>query len=711
MNFRRGVFSERLLFGRRSGSVALLAILAIIMVGTLGTAFHFFSRQAQAQAFRFTQAEAVRLLAESAIDEGFMYLFRKTQVSEPWADGEHQKAVQFFIDRPAAAFPVPVALLEKEAPSCVRGDFEPVVEVQARHIDFRDSYRRNQSDPFPYRFTDREGVGTVELRASARLIHRNQADRKAFVECTVVRHHDFKVAALVTERDNNVPRKAYAGGAVLDYALLVRNGLEEFRRRKGSSLNHRGMNLVFDQDGIDPGRFGKIFFGGTQDPMDKSPSGGTEPSLEKRVFLNIPCGPSQSIIPAISPVEQVVVDEVSLLEELLGALDPSLKGVKGVFSVSNEPFEKTPEKYQGTALAEVEETVFKGTLAATGDSAENNVEPGIGLVSPKNLVDAKRTAEILEGAIRQRFFTFARFSLDFAAVSGFNDKAVRELRDKYFPCVTMPKEQPADSRLRTFLAGLPSVKSKKVLPMKPSIISTFQDAYLYQSGQQGLLIPSGACFSKPAFFNIQNQAIDVTSTAKPLGFEPWRHIPLYHRRFKHRDQLVRYGVFDPKNGILNLRGIIMVQPPSDAPDEDGVIDLFTDSGQPLVIRGQGLLVTSRNISIRCGIKKEVAGRDLGVLWAKGGNITVDTDQPVEATLVSINGNLNGQVLPRKGFQLLGGLIVDEIGLPNWPVGQNHVVRYDPDLKRPQGKGNLYTISLLRPITFQRITENDLIQKP
>ncbi|HMM61886.1 MAG TPA: hypothetical protein PKC25_17345, partial [Candidatus Rifleibacterium sp.] len=51
---------------------------------------------------------------------------------------------------------------------------------------------------------------------------------------------------------------------------------------------------------------------------------------------------------------------------------------------------------------------------------------------------------------------------------------------------------------------------------------------------------------------------DLTMTGGE-GFRPFRHYTLCAARYLHASELEKNGVYDRKNGVLNLRGVISVE--------------------------------------------------------------------------------------------------------------------------------------------------------
>ncbi|MDD3148108.1 MAG: hypothetical protein PHD82_12460, partial [Candidatus Riflebacteria bacterium] len=243
----------------RTGVAMFSAIFVMIIIGLLAMQFHFMSRQAQSSAYRFQTSEMARQLAAAAIEEAFMYVHNE---SKNPASSFFSKLVKRSADIDASStgldsknskgVPVPVTLTLAQAAFMPMGA-KLNIEATARIIDFRNV------DSVGAKYYENEGVGTIELRVTAE----PKPEFKKTVQgaCTITRHHDYKVIAIVSRRDNSTQRSSYAGSFILDYALFVRDGQEEFDSLSGLSLNPFKQKLEIDQTGLGPDQFGKVYLG------------------------------------------------------------------------------------------------------------------------------------------------------------------------------------------------------------------------------------------------------------------------------------------------------------------------------------------------------------------------------------------------------------------------------------------------------------------
>jgi hypothetical protein len=194
----------------------------------------------------------------------------------------------------------------------------------------------------------------------------------------------------------------------------------------------------------------------------------------------------------------------------------------------------------------------------------------------------------------------------------------------------------------------------------------------------------------PLFYHYQSPS----SSEDPLGGSiPFAHVNLWTRRELTMELAEQFGIYDSTANKLKLRGIIQFKE---------AITLG-QTGSTLTVEGQGIIIAP-GITIKSGITK-ADGNAICVLATRGQVITVDTDQLIEASLVSIDlgGTHTGYVKATKKLNLKGALAVDMLRLDKWAPGVEHTVRYDPALKPAQ---DLYQINLARWVSFQRMVEQD-----
>jgi hypothetical protein len=190
------------------------------------------------------------------------------------------------------------------------------------------------------------------------------------------------------------------------------------------------------------------------------------------------------------------------------------------------------------------------------------------------------------------------------------------------------------------------------------------------------------------FYYYRNPGSTSDATAASV---PYAHVNLWARRVLSLSQAEEFGIIDKANNKLNLRGIVQINEP-----------ITIGGSNQVTVEGQGVIIAT-GITIKSGIKK-ADGDALCVLLTRGYPIIVDTDQTIEASLVSIGkNNRNGHIKARKKLHLKGALAVDLLRLDQWAENVEHKIEYDPALKPDQ---DLYQINISRWVSFQRMIENE-----
>lgn len=668
-------------------------LLALSVLGALAVAFHLFSRQAQATAFRFEQKAITRQIAEAASEEAFMRFYQATSDTGT-SEGKWMTGTR------SGKLAIQVPTTTQFSPSLVRLDCVPEIEAWARFVDFRDVDSRGT------RYPPNEGVGTIELGVTARLRSLSGGGKKPPVAvCTILRHHDFKILTIVSQRDNRLPRTSYAQNYVLDYALFVRSGLLEFRRGKGTSINPGDIRISISQDELfrTPEKLGKVFFGGTSDPNGQSTAGADETPKGNLVFLNI-AEANKALVPTFDKEGffRVGLDDCLLLFPKFGKFRDYLKGMEGVFSARNVPLVRDEQWYKSSPAAQLELSAKNGVLAAS-KGAEENLLPGLNLISKDPAVAAipANAENVFEGAVRQRFLSFVHFYLDVSKVDDSESDQVKECRETKVPCIPLSDPPPRDKDVKAFCEGLKSLE-KKVPPGTPPLVSRFNADFLLKGGQQGPTAAVGETFKNPppAFFSYKGQSVDIT--AGGLDSIPFRHVNLRARDLVSQEQFERLGFYDPREGTLNLRGIIRV-------------NAFLVLGDPAIprlkVRGRGVIM-AKGFRLLSGIEKDRSnGADpICVLYARDEPIFVETGEPIQASLIAMGGGSNYLGLrPSKPLKLFGSLAVDFLETGQWSTAGENTLEYDPVLKAPSE--NLFQINISRWVTFHRVEESDPEGKP
>ncbi len=673
----------------REGVAMFSAIFVMIIVGLLAMQFHYMTRQAQSSAHRFQTSEMARQLAAAAMEEAFMYVhsetaspgstfFNKLVNRSSDIDGSSTS----LDNKNSKGIDVPVVLTLSQAATMPMGS-RLNITATARIIDFRDT------DTTGARYYGKEGVGTLELRVTAE--PKPEFKKQMQGACTITRHHDYKVVAIVSKRDNAMQRSSYAGSFALDYALFIRDGQEEFESLVGLSLNPAKQKLTIDQTGLSSDKIGKIYLGNRR---------------SSSVYLNVDSAHAD-FIPEPRKVEKIVeVDDQTVFEllpqfygqvkaqaeKVVNDKGASLKG----FSMSGHSAFFEYQRYPVTdeALTTIKDmkdfrtATLLGEAKAAGQKESSEVFPGLAFKPDTSL------PEILEGDIRQRFFHFGYFYVDMtgckiyvkAKKSGKSKSETVEITD---PALI---NQFKNRRIPCFDAdhfeGL-SDNSINLRYLKDNIANTHPEVLCRIDKENRYLKGSNTTLPHPGMFHFRNAgSLDDPTMASV----PYAHVNLWTRRNVTPQQLEEFGIYVPGQKKLNLRGIVQVTE---------AITLGT--GGNIEVEGCGVIVAP-GITIAGGIKKKDGTDSICVLLTRGYPITVNTSEKIEAALISIgSSNRNGCVVANKKLDLVGCLAVDRLNMAKWAEGVEHRVQYDPAFKRNE---DLYQVNLTRWVTFERMVEQD-----
>ena len=673
---------------KRSGVAMFSAIFVMIIVGLLALQFHYMTRQAQSSAHRFQTSEMARQLAAAAMEEAFMYVhnetanpgsafFKKLTGRSNDIDGSSTS----LDNKNSKGVTVPVALTLAQASSMPMGS-RLNIDATARIIDFRNS------DSTGARYYGNEGVGTLELRVIAE--PKPEFRKQMQGACTITRHHDYKVVAIITRRSNSTQRSAYAGSFILDYALFVRDGQEEFDAISGLSLNPAKQKLTIDQTGLTSDKAGKIYLGNRRN---------------NSVYLNIDAA-RQNFIPEPRKKEKIVqVDDQTVFkllpqffsqvraqaEKAVKSKGASLKG----FSMSGHSAYFEYQRYPVTdeALTPIKDMKDFRTATLAGEAKFNNqkesaeVYPGLVIKPEAGLVD------VLEGDVRQRYFHFGYFYVDMtnckiwvkAKKSGQSESETIEITDPTL--INQFKNRQIPCFDADHFAGITD-NSIDLRYIKDNIANTYPEVICRIDKENRYLQNANSTLPHPGMFHFRNAGSLDDAT---LASVPFAHVNLWTRRNVTPQQLQEFGIYLPDQKKLNLRGIVQVTE---------AITLGAEGN--IEVEGSGVLIAP-GITISGGIKKKDADSAC-VLLTRGYPITVNTTELVEAALVSIgSSNRNGYVVANKKLNLRGCLAADRLNLAKWAEGVEHRVQYDPTFKR---NDDLYQVNLARWVTFERMVEQD-----
>jgi hypothetical protein len=197
-------------------------------------------------------------------------------------------------------------------------------------------------------------------------------------------------------------------------------------------------------------------------------------------------------------------------------------------------------------------------------------------------------------------------------------------------------------------------------------------------------------YPQPIFFYYRS----TNTYYNPLDASvPYAHVNLWIRRKVTIAQLKEFGIYDPDEKKLNLRGIIETSEPLE----------IGGSGGPIEINGQGVIIAP-SITISSGIEK-TKDDSLCVLVTRGSPITIKTSDLIEVSLVSMGRNkyYGGHIKALEPLNLKGSLAVDMLRMDEWKKGVEHKIEYDSALK--PGK-DVFQINIARWVNFQRMVEHD-----
>lgn len=678
----------------RHGVAMFSAIFVMLIIGMLAVQFHYMTRQAQSTAFRFQASEIARQLAESAMDEAFLYIHNETQKANGKLfdviknrSGGIDCSSTSMDNLSGKGFPIPVDLTETQADTIINGNKFDISAI-ARIIDFRDV------DSTGGKYYDKEGVGTLEIRVTVQ--PKNSFKKQIQGACNITRHHDYKVISIVSKRDNGSQRSEYAQNYVLDYALFIKNGQEEFDSTFGVSLNPVKQKLTVDQTGLpSTAKYGKICLGNRSarfvylniDPARKDflPA-----AVEKKQIVQANGAQVFGLLPTFNGLVRAQV-EAAVKKEGAKLESYSLTGQKAFFDyvrlpITNDAMTKANHK-------EFRDTTMAGEAKSAGVKAVLDFSPGI-VFKPED-----KLAETLEGDIRQRFFHLGYFWVDLSNAKIYVKASKKKMGVKKtksftipFPAQTvdaMKKEQYPCFNADHF-EGMPNFNSTIDLKYLkdnfaaayPSIICDIHDQNRYLKG-------SNAALPTPRFFHYRSAGSYDDATSASV---PYAHVNLWSRRKLSLAQAEEFGILQPKDNKINLRGVVQINEPI----------TIGASGNEVKVEGQGVLIAP-GITIKAGIKK--ADNDaLCVLLTRGYPINVETDQLLETSLVSIgSSNRNGHIKAKKKLNLKGALAVDLLRIDQWAEGVEHKIEYDPALKPDK---DVYQINISRWVSFQRMVEHD-----
>ncbi|MBF0543014.1 MAG: hypothetical protein HQM08_01205 [Candidatus Riflebacteria bacterium] len=676
---------------KRNGMVFYLIIFVLMVISILSIQFHRVAIQALAQTSRFEQGELLRQVTHAGYEEAFARFNFETNDSS-------SESSLWLIQRsfPTRNNPVPGTILQ--AQTIFRNATKVEIESRLRLVDFRSK----NFDGFPYSIDPREGIGTIEFKIDTKIFRR---DGK-ILQCTLIKHHDYKILTLVSPRNNDSQRTGFSHFFVNDYVLFVRTGAKEFSDSSGESLNNSRVNLQIDQDSLPKEKRGKIFFGGTQTGPSRSLN--TSPNF---VYLNLP----DNFIPLIPKIasnsqkieisnseclqlfpflvnerqrayeraEQEIpagIGHDSAVSQAKAQINDSFSKIKGYFKLGVAPITRT-------SYSEPQEIFERDIIQYLSP----NVANGFSLISKdiNKLSEPSFAESIIEGDIRQRFLFHSGCWLDLSEVPNITQEQINSIASisNGAKCV-IPGPDSSDPNVVAFYNVLPSIASNKY----PRPISALVASFPFKPYPDFLATVSNCPFPNPNFFSPHGDILGSLNIGGKNGFRPFSAATLLASRFANLES------FLADSGIINAQKNIEVRGGVQILGSGQLI--LGDPSRQVQLKGQGIIFANR-IFIEGSIRKTNPS-DLLILFAFE-ELRVNTSDQVDAVLVSINDDRNGRVIPERPLNLFGALITDRLSTQNWGSG-NHQIKYDPLLKSPTE--TLYKINILRWMNFFRVTESE-----
>lgn len=630
-----------------AGNRGVILLIVLIFVCLLGIWVLTYSRgafQSARVAYRSEQEEVAKRIVEAAVDEAFFVLDESSE--DPAAP-----STRWLVDRSQVA-PSTLGLGDLPQTKGIVDNLQQdgVIQVSALEVQIAkrtEDFRNSRSPSGTPSYYGNEGHGTVVLRGTIRVSRSGQP----FLGFTLEKHHDYKVACLVSKRQTEAARAA-AQCRSLDYALYVREGLNEFKTTRGKMLNNSSLKFQ-----VKPKGKGLIYFGGTE-------------GSSEFVFLNIDPGQPDQLPPSETAQRTLTRTETDQIGDKVVATNPDFS------SYAQQIKDKIAELgvvLKSTYIPLDPNAVDKPKYAQDGlfedpanpANANENIEPGARLLEPGD--DPKL---IIEGRVRKRFIDL---------VEADQLKKFLDLVKQYMPSLKVPdffiSMQPDDYKRRCAKAGeavdniiLGIEEVMATLPAAPlsTSVSLIDDELPYGSNAK-------------ADRNTQTRARTLPESYLPFDYKNLRSFSVAAKA-----DLSSIGFLD--GNTLALQGAVHVR--------SGFV---LGDGGPMTVKGQGVISTNGDIVIKAGITCEPGA--ILVLATKG-KLFVQTKDKIEAGIMA-----NSIIITGGGaLNLHGSLWVNRLGSDGWPAGP-HVIEYDPD-RFYRADGDVYSVNVSPRCTFIRMMAVD-----
>lgn len=698
----------------KKGVAIFFVLFVMVILGILVVQFSVRSRQAQSTVHRFQTSEMARQLASAAQEEAFKYLYDNTDNydSKGFDELNSNPILKKIIEGKESNIYVPnfnrtetnglklnIPATEAMAKDLMGDRME--VSATARIIDFRDT------DPDNHTFYGKEGIGTIEIVtiAKAKEKYKNQFPGA----CTIVRHHDYKVVSLLSKKDE---RDKYVGNSFLDYALFIRKGQEEFENgAKGTNVNPENLSLE-----INAGDFpGKINFGSgglnyqylniSSDTIDF-----LGPKREKTEIVELKASDSE-----VDKIYPYFRNELAKQADDEGGKLESLTGHKAYFEFYRLPL---LEKFY-----ENDETL-KNIMVSAAANAQKKLNKNISFNTDHQpyffegikITPINKLNEILTSDIRKQFINIGYFKLDLTdceVTIGADDDSetlvikrdkpelIEQYKKEPFYCFDIDYHIPYidDPNNEDYVKKINMIELNKFIKSKGKDIASnaftyINDEYKYQLEDE---LPS-ISDNENDFYNR-----DYMGGYKPSEAQyPFAHFNLFNKRYVNNDkpeELEELGIYDKKENVLNLRGIIQCS---------NLVELGNEN-TTLKIKGSGVLI-ARGITIKGAIEKDNK-KSIAVLFARNGDIRIKTNKKIEAALIAMKGpdgdgvnqGVEGRIIAEETMNLFGSLAVDKLNTTGWKKDTTHKITYDEALAPTK---DVYQVNIANWVTYERVIENE-----
>lgn len=699
--------SKQAIKSKKKGIAIIIVILVMVMVGLSALTYFGMMREAKNSAYRFYVSEAARQLASSAADEAFMFIYNesKNNKSELYHKLVERSSELDLSDSDLSAranvgLIIPVSLTTS-ADMAKNLD----VKVVARIIDFRNK------DSGKNEYYDREGVGTLEIATTVKPKDKNSKYKNS--TCTLIRHHDYKCALIVPKTGvSNVSK--YVSAYALDYVLFLRDGAKEFETYHGLNLNPGdGIKISIEQEKqADPQKYGKVFLGS----MPYKTSNNYSP-----IFLNI--GESnKDLIPTEKEKVLFDVDE-NTINSILPDYVESLNASVDKYAKDNGADDATAEMHNQFGRFSYEKLpVSDEALVPTLKNYRLLTELVNGMIDNNNsnvisdgdgisILPIEDLDKYILGDVRQRYFHFGRFYVDISeayadiSVNGHkqdpvkmneNQESVNKSAQNYMPVFSPEKWKKYEEKFNLTKKIFDYEPIEDKIKSYPEVECMINTDYPYKKGLTSEDKQRGSEVTQPRFYKHRNS--NGSYSDPTCAVAPYSHVNLWARRSMTKKLLAETGIY--KDNLLKMHGIVEMSEP-----------LVLGENGDTVFDGCGVIIAP-SITIKGGLKprdeNDSDNTNVCILAARGGNIVVDTKEPIEAALIAMASNANypmikGAVIANEELNLKGCIVADEMQAYRWKKNASHKITYNPVFKSDE---DIYQINVSRWVTFERIIEQE-----